>query len=165
MVTLVYKMTHVGDPHPRLGCWGVYNCMGKIRCYEFDAVIGIGGRSWRKNQTNRAGEIIWIGRGAHRTRGSDKHSPEVRFERFRYFEDGAKKLGEVAPQLAEAMRNRRFMIHEFGEEEKIEIEKILRLAARAKTSASLRTQIIKKQINGEECHQGISRRGPCGRPT
>ena len=44
MVTLVYKMTHKGDPDPDLGHWGVEDCMGRVRGFKFDAVIGIGGR-------------------------------------------------------------------------------------------------------------------------
>ena len=55
MVTLVYKMTHKGDPSDKpVGWWGDH---GRVRAFKFDAVIGIGGRSWWTNQTNRAGEI------------------------------------------------------------------------------------------------------------
>ena len=43
MATLVYKMTHKGDPDSELGFWGVEDCMGQVRGYGFDAVIGIGG--------------------------------------------------------------------------------------------------------------------------
>src|SRR5437588_10071527 len=61
MATLVYKMTHKGDPNPELGWWGVADCMGQVRGFAFDAVIGIGGRSWWTNQTSRVGELVWIG--------------------------------------------------------------------------------------------------------
>jgi hypothetical protein len=45
MRTLVYKMTHIGDPSPATGVWGDTGCMGIVRGYEFDAVVGIGGTS------------------------------------------------------------------------------------------------------------------------
>ena len=42
MRVLVYKRTHNGDPDTS-GCFGVYDCMGAVRDWEFDAVIGVGG--------------------------------------------------------------------------------------------------------------------------
>ena len=87
MATLVYKMTHKGDPDPDFGHWGVEDCMGRVRGFKFDAVIGIGGRSWWTNQPNRAGELIWIGIGPQKS-VQGKRGPKVRFARFRYFEEG-----------------------------------------------------------------------------
>jgi len=40
MNTLIYKRTHRGDPNES-GVFGVWNCMGQIRGWEFDAVIGM----------------------------------------------------------------------------------------------------------------------------
>jgi len=42
MRTLIYKRTHTGDPDAN-GCFGIYDCMGRVRALDFDAVIGIGG--------------------------------------------------------------------------------------------------------------------------
>lgn len=42
MRILIYKRTHVGDPDDS-GRFGLYNCMGRVRGYDFDAVIGVGG--------------------------------------------------------------------------------------------------------------------------
>jgi hypothetical protein len=43
MRTLIYKRTHTGDPDPETGVFGNNDCMGEVRCWDFDAVIGIGG--------------------------------------------------------------------------------------------------------------------------
>src|SRR4051812_45820013 len=43
MRTLVYKRTHSGDPDPKMGVFGNHDCMGEVRAWPFDAVIGIGG--------------------------------------------------------------------------------------------------------------------------
>jgi hypothetical protein len=39
MRILTYKRTHVGDPDQD-GRFGIYDCMGRVRNYPFDAVIG-----------------------------------------------------------------------------------------------------------------------------
>ena len=48
MRILIYKRTHTGDPDPEHGIFGeaadeATDCMGKVRGYGFDAVIGVGG--------------------------------------------------------------------------------------------------------------------------
>jgi hypothetical protein len=139
MVTLVYKMTHRGDPDADLGCWGVSDCMGQVRGYGFDSVIGIGGRSWWADQTNRAGELIWIGLDPQEIPGG-KRGPKLTFAHFRYFPEGEKVLSEIAPKLARAMRNRRFMLYGFSQGQEQEIKTILKLAMRAEPSALLFTK-------------------------
>lgn len=60
--TLVYKRTHNGDPD-REGDFGAYDCMGQVRGYEFDAVIGIGGLGLEAEAWGIAGRVNWIGIG------------------------------------------------------------------------------------------------------
>jgi hypothetical protein len=139
MTTLVYKMTHSGDPDPDLGCWGVANCMGPIRGCGFTNVIGIGGRSWWTGETSRADEIVWIGLGAQKT-DVGISGPEVRFTHFRYFREGELMLRPIAPNLARNMRNRRFMLHGFSAAMEQEMAKILKRARNAAASAHLTVQ-------------------------
>jgi hypothetical protein len=40
--TLIYKRTHSGDSD-KMGCFGIWDCMGRLRNMAFDAVIGVGG--------------------------------------------------------------------------------------------------------------------------
>jgi hypothetical protein len=157
MVTLVYKMTHKGDPDPDLGCWGVEDCMGRVRGIKFDAVIGIGGRSWWTNQTNRAGEIIWIGIGPQKSVQGER-GPVVTFDHFRYFGEGELTLREIAPKLDKAIHKCRFKLHGFSQTEQREIEQILELAKEARPSASLSAKAIQSQRGGKKC-----RRKPCRR--
>ncbi len=157
MVTLVYKMTHKGDPDPDLGCWGVEDCMGQVRSFKFDAVIGVGGRSWWTNQTNRAGEIIWIGLGPKQKSAYGKRGPEVRFAHFRYFEEGELPLREFAPRLDKAIHKCRFKLRGFSQSEQQEIERILELAKDAKASASS-TKAIQSQRGGKKCCRKVCRR-------
>lgn len=79
MRTLVYKMTHTGDPEPNTGVWGWTGCMGQVRGYGFDAVTGVGGTSARDGI---AGRIVWIGIGPRKT--GDPREPLVTFDRFRF---------------------------------------------------------------------------------
>src|SRR5215471_4955428 len=99
MATLVYKMTHKGDPDSDLGLWGVEDCMGQVRGFGFDAVIGIGGRSWWRNQTSRTGEVVWIGIGPEIV-DQARRGPVLRFAHFRYFRESELVLKAIAPNLA-----------------------------------------------------------------
>src|SRR5438105_13078156 len=114
MDTLVYKMTHKGDPDPEFGFWGVEDCMGQIRGYDFDAVIAIGGRSWWADQTGRTGEIVWIGLNPQVMAVKGKRGPLIRFAHFRYFREGDLMLRTIAPNLSKAMHRRRFRIYNFS---------------------------------------------------
>jgi hypothetical protein len=42
MRTLIYKRTHHGDPDPA-GRFGIHDCMGRVRTWSLEAVIGVGG--------------------------------------------------------------------------------------------------------------------------
>lgn len=158
MVTLIYKMTHKGDPDSDLGCWGVEDCMGQVRSFKYDAVIGIGGHSWWTNQTSRAGEIIWIGLGPQKKSVQGKRGPEVRFAHFRYFAEGEMMLNEIAPKLDKAMHKCRFKLYGFSQTEQQEIERILELAKKSKPSASLSTKAIQSQLGGKKCRRKLCRR-------
>ena len=103
MATLVYKMTHKGDPDHARGFWGVEDCMGRIRDYDFDAVIGIGGLTWWKRETSRAGEVVWIGIEPQKVPVQGKRGPLVRFAHFHYFLEGELMLSEIAPVLEKSM--------------------------------------------------------------
>ena len=39
MRTLIYKRTHPGDPGPE-GQFGIHGCMGQVRTWGFEAVVG-----------------------------------------------------------------------------------------------------------------------------
>ena len=59
MKVLVYKRTHTGDPSEN-GVFGESDCMGAIRNWYYDAVIGIGSiRSWEGDE-GIAGKVTWI---------------------------------------------------------------------------------------------------------
>jgi len=51
----------MGDPHPDTGVFGNNDCLGKIRGYEYDAVIGIGGGGKESQRYNIFRKLIWIG--------------------------------------------------------------------------------------------------------
>jgi hypothetical protein len=162
MATLVYKMTHRGDPDSDLGFWGVEDCMGQVRRYGFDAVIGIGGRSWWTNQTNRTGEIVWIGLGPE-TVDQGKRGPVLRFAHFRYFREGELMLRAIAPNLEKSMHKRRFRLYGFSQIQEQEIAQIRKLANKAGPSAHVTSQASSSQVGEEGCRRKLCRRKPCWR--
>ena len=62
MPVFIYKRTHTGDPDKN-GCFGIEDCMGEKRSWEYDAVIGIGGRGAEAESYGIDRKVNWIGIG------------------------------------------------------------------------------------------------------
>lgn len=137
MRTLIYKRTHSGDPDPRTGLFGNNNCMGIVRGWSFDAVIGIGGIGQEPERNGIARKLTWVGIGPHKT--GDPRRPLVTFEHFLYDGEQGPLLKEIAPALARRMycKNVRVLIHSLSSEERWEVEKLLDLARDAPPSSQL----------------------------
>jgi hypothetical protein len=136
MRTLIYKRTHHGDPDAQ-GRFGIHGCMGRVRTWAFEAVIGVGGKrpwpEWKK----LAGKVNWIGIGPQRTGETDRRGfPILTFRHFLLFEpDDAQvpSFSELAPQLANRIysTNVRVLMDDLDDVERSEVEVIL---ARAKNA-------------------------------
>ncbi|MGH8273791.1 MAG: hypothetical protein ACRES9_05995 [Gammaproteobacteria bacterium] len=132
MITLVYKRTHCGDPDPETGVFGCNDCMGRIRAWYFDAVIGIGGKGDEPKRNQIARKLTWIGIGPHK----DGDPLLVTFDHFLYCGADGPLLEIKAPKLATRMydNNARFIKDSFSAEEYSEVCKILRIAEHAPSS-------------------------------
>ena len=141
MRTLIYKRTHSGDPDPKTGVFGNNDCMGTVREWRFDAVIGIGGIGGEPKSHGIAGKLTWVGIGPHKIfNDPDRpHSPRVTFDHFWYRGERGRLLEEIAPALARRMygKNVRVLMDGVSSEERQEVEKILRLARNAPPSRQI----------------------------
>src|SRR5579864_4002172 len=101
MRTLIYKRTHSGDPAPESGVFGNRDCMGAVRGWQFDAVIGIGGIGSEPKRQRIAGKLTWVGIGPHKIY-EPKHprSPRVTFDHFWYLGERGPLLEVAYPALA-----------------------------------------------------------------
>lgn len=98
--TLVYKRTNEGDPDPDTGLFGNNDCMGRVRGWHFDAVIGVGGVGSKAVSSGLAGKLTWVGIGPHCKRASGCRGPQVSFDHFLYYGQEGPTLEECAPHLA-----------------------------------------------------------------
>ena len=128
MRVLVYKRTHNGDPDHG-GCFGCHDCMGKVRCRDFDAVIGVGGLGPAPRANGIAGQVNWIGIGPHKTT-SRKRGPLVTFDHFLHFGTDGPDFRTLAPHLAKRMYagRVRHLMDGLRKEEYREVLRILQLA-------------------------------------
>jgi len=103
MKVLIYERTHKGDPDER-GIFGVQDCMGSIRNWNYDAVIGIGGkRPWKEDSDIRQ-KFNWVGIGPKRIKGvKRKRGNIVVFSHFRLLEETGAILEHDFPNLAAYM--------------------------------------------------------------
>jgi hypothetical protein len=108
---LIYKRTHKNDPDQR-GRFGIHGCMGRVRGYAFDAVIGVGGTSGWPQAEGIARKVNWVGRSPQRRPNPiDSRGPLVTFRHgdYRVLEDRGPLLASMSGPLAAAVygsRNR-----------------------------------------------------------
>lgn len=128
---LIYKRNHTGDPD-RNGTFGCHDCMGKIRGYQYDAVIGIGVSKPWAGYEGIADRITWVGVGPRRV-GNQKArgAPLIRFERWRVFDARGKDFKRFAPRLSAYFyeKHRRYFFSErLSDDIQRDIARILKLA-------------------------------------
>ena len=130
MRILIYKRTHVGDPDSR-GRFGNEGCMGRVRGYSFDAVIGVGGISGQPRRQGLSGKINWVGRNPRLSRNSvDPRGPLASFGAvdFRLFEHQGPSIWTCAPLLARRVfrNNARFVFRSLTGAEQREAEQLIK---------------------------------------
>jgi hypothetical protein len=147
MRTLIYKRTHSGDPDPKTGVFGNHDCMGEVRDWPFDAVIGIGGVGQEPQSHRIAGKLTWIGIGPQAIDRTGR-GPQLIFHHFWYRGDKGPLLQTKYPALASRMydKNVRVLMHSPSSSEHQhsktaaldrEVGEILRLAIAAPPSNGL----------------------------
>lgn len=137
MRTLIYKRTHPGDPDAK-GRFGIHDCMGQVRTWDFEAVIGVGGIGKEPASYGLADKVNWIGIGPHKKGEPGKRGPIVTFEHFRLFGSGGPSFSKLAPKLAARMysKNVRALMHDLDQGERREVRNILALAKSAPSSSA-----------------------------
>jgi hypothetical protein len=60
---LVYRRTHTGDPDPVTKEFGIHDCMGRVREWEYRSVIGVGGVKPDYGDEGISKRITWVGIG------------------------------------------------------------------------------------------------------
>jgi hypothetical protein len=129
MRILIYKRTHIGDPDKKRQ-FGIHGCMGHIRGFEFDAIIGVGGQGTLPAKQGIAGRINWVGRHPKRSPNPvDTRGPLVSFSpnNFRLFEQHGPFLSEVAPLLEKKVYGNRgrFFFRSFNPQEQKKAQELV----------------------------------------
>lgn len=173
MRTLIYKSTHTGDPDPENGVFGCHNCMGCVRAWDFDSVIGVGGIGPEAARNRLKGKLTWIGQGANK-KGKGKELL-VTFEHFIHYGETGQHLRDLAPNLAKRIYGRNIRAttdQNFTGEERNEVSKLLEMA---KASEALQFHLLRipstqsetrcrKSTGRTKCAKRM-RTAPCGRRT
>lgn len=136
MRTLISKRTHQGDPDVD-GRFGIHDCMGQVRTWGFEAVIGVGGIGAEPESHGLAGKVNWIGIGPHRRSAAGKRGPVVTFDHFLFFGSEGPDFENLAPQLAERIysKNVRVLMDGLNPGERTGADKLLALAQDAPPSS------------------------------
>jgi hypothetical protein len=137
MRTLIYKRTHHGDPD-KTGQFGIHDCMGQVRKWDFEAVIGVGGVGPEPRSHRLDGKVNWIGIGPHKRAAADRRGPIVTFDHFVFYGSDGPDFEKLAPSLAERIysTNVRAIMKGISAEQQREVDKILGLAKHAPASSA-----------------------------
>jgi len=137
MRTLIYKRTHHGDPDGT-GCFGIHDCMGRVRRWDFEAVIGVGGLGSEARSHRLDGKVNWIGIGPQKHVLAGKRGPIVSFDHFVLYGSDGPDFERLAPVLAERIysKNVRVLMNRLSPPEQAEVDAILRRAENAPPSSS-----------------------------
>jgi hypothetical protein len=135
MKTLIYKRTHVGDPNEQ-GCFGIHRCMGKMRSWDFDVVIGVGGIGPWPRSLDIDRKINWVGIGPTRIGNAPDGWPKLAFDHFVLWDADGPLLKDISPALVMRIygRRARFAFGSFNAAQEQGIEKILAMAKAAPPS-------------------------------
>ena len=127
MRILTYKRTHIGDPDSA-GQFGVNDCMGRVRNWSFDAVIGVGGLGAEPRSYGIDGRITWVGRNPTWHSHPHGHGQLVTFESFVLLDSKGPSLLRLAPYLARRMyeKGARVLFKSYSPKEKAEAEELIR---------------------------------------
>jgi hypothetical protein len=164
MKVLIYKRTHKGDPDKN-GIFGNQDCMGKIRNWDYDAVIGIGGNAPWKKDADIKHKINWIGLDPKKIYSSYKRGDEVVFSHFELYEETGVNICEKFPNLFEYMygnRKRFDMSTDLPEEVFEEVKQILDSIKNSPSSKSfpaenidtLEAEIALQSVKCSGCFRG-----------
>ena len=102
MKILIYKRTHTGDPDHN-GVFGNEDCMGKVRNWDFDAVIGIGGKVPWNGHAGTKQKINWAGLEPKRLPAEHLRGDKIVFGHFALFEENGADIEVQYPKLFEYM--------------------------------------------------------------
>src|SRR5947209_88327 len=140
--TLVYKRTHRGDPDAA-GCFGCNGCMGRVRGFKFDAVVGVGGVGSQAKRAGISRKVNWIGLEPQIDPQTGR-SPLIRFGHFVLFDDKGPEFSQEAPTLAKHIYdgNVRILMN-FSPKEQGEVDRLLNLAKSAPASEKMKIRGIR----------------------
>ncbi len=163
MRILIYKRTHTGDPDNK-GRFGIYNCMGRIRNYTFDAVIGVGGIGQEPKKYGIDRKINWVGINPKKRQRVGGTGAIVTFKKFILLEEQGPLLRTLAPLLANRMygRGARILLNGYSALARAEAEAILQWAMGQTSPKSVG---LKRASNAQgcpsKCKPAISKESQC----
>lgn len=156
MRILTYKRTHTGDPDEG-GGFGIKDCMGRVRNWNFDAVIGVGGIGPEPRSHDIEGRVTWLGRNPAWHPHPLGYGQIVTFASFVLLDSSGPRLVGLAPLLARRMyeKGARVLLKSYSAEEKAEAEVLLETLLDGSSGAAARPALSRR------CRAGITARKRC----
>ena len=112
--------------------------MGRVRSWDFEAVIGVGGTGAEPRAHGLDGKVNWIGIGPHKQRIARARGPIVTFDHFMFYGADGPDLEELAPLVSQRIysKNVRAIMRGLSAKEQSEVYRILARAKHAPPSGN-----------------------------
>lgn len=161
MRILTYKRTHIGDPDSA-GQFGINDCMGRVRGWDFDAVIGVGGLGNEPKAQGISGRVTWVGLNPRWSPHPRGWGCVVRFEHFRLLDGQGPMLQALSPLLARRMyeKKARVLLTSYSRQEKAEATELIQSILGLPSISTRRVECRKSRCgnlrNRKSCDQQSS---------
>ncbi|HEA3089964.1 TPA: hypothetical protein RVR74_002281 [Aeromonas salmonicida] len=142
---LVYKRTHTGDPS-LAGDFGVNDCMGKIREYDYDAVIGVGGIGDEPAKYGIQRKVNWVGiKSGQSPKLISARGDIIHFNEFVLLEHQGPYFEVLAPLLAKRLYEgrARFILSSLSQQELIEANRVIEYCLKLKPIKQLESNSLR----------------------
>jgi len=155
MQILTYKRTHTGDPNSA-GEFGINDCMGRVRSWGFDAVIGVGGLGAEPRSFGIDGRVTWVGLNPTWTTRASGRGQIVTFDSFRLLDEHGPMLVDLAPLLARRIyeKKTRVLFRSYSQAERAEALQVISIILNQPAvpiSAKARRDRCRKQVVCRPC--------------
>ena len=154
MRILTYKRTHVGDPDAS-GKFGINDCMGRVRNWDFDAVIGVGGTGVEPRANGIDCRVTWVGLGPTWSPHPQGYGVVVTFDHFRLLDGEGPSLQTLAPLLARRMYEgkARVLLKSYSSAEKAEAEALIQAVLSLSSVSESASHVRKLRCNNRRARK------------
>jgi hypothetical protein len=132
--------------------------MGRVRNWDFDAVIGVGGTGEEPRANGIDCRVTWVGLGPTWSAHPQGYGVVVTFDHFKLLDAKGPSLQALAPLLARRMyeRKARVLLKSYSSVEKLEAEALIQAVLGLSSVSESTSHVRKLRCNNRRARKACS---------